>query len=208
MNGLKLGTVVIGSSMLLYPVFVHFGVRVFSPRTSAGVLLVVLCPALIARLWNADRSLLRSLALLPAVVVALLLGAVAMNSLGFVLLLPAAVNLTFLASFAVTLYRGPPMVERFARIIDEDLTAEEQRWCRLWTWLWSGFFAVNASMALVLSQVGALDWWTAYNGVVSYMLVGILFAVEYVTRKYRFGRMRAHFADRLLGRLFSLVKKS
>lgn len=208
MNGFKLGTVVIGSSMLFYPLLVHFGVRAFSPRTAAGLLLVVLCPALVARLWSADKSLLRSLALLPAVVITLLLGAVVMDSLGFVLLLPAAVNLTFLASFAITLYRGPPMVERFARIIDPDLTAEEQRWCRLWTWLWSSFFAVNAGVALILSQVGALDWWTAYNGVVSYMVVGILFTVEYIARKYRFGRMRTHLADRLLGRLFTLVRKS
>ncbi len=149
----------------------------------------------------------RSTALLP-VMIGGVLGASAMaDSKELLLLLPVAINLSFLISFGITLGSDRPMVERFARFVDRNLTLQERKWCRLWTWLWTAFFVTNAAIALVLSQLGALAIWTAYNGAVSYVIIGTMFSLEYTLRKYRFGRLKDHFLDRQLARTFALVRK-
>ena len=51
-----------------------------------------------------------------------------------------------------------------------------------------------------------LEWWTVYNGLVAYVLMGLLFVAEYVPRKLRFGRWGDGPVDRLLLRLWPGAK--
>lgn len=59
------------------------------------------------------------------------------------------------------------------------------------TVVWCAFFLVNGSAATALAVWAPRSWWAAYCGVISYLLVGTLFAVEYLIRKRRFGRNEA-----------------
>jgi uncharacterized membrane protein len=120
---------------------------------------------------------------------------------------PVLINAGLLATFAATLRRPPPMIERFARLQDPDLRPAEVAWCRLWTWLWRGYFTVNACISALHATRGSLWSWTTYNGLVSYLIAGTLFGVEYSIRKYRFGRLGVHWLDRSLGRIFSVFRK-
>ena len=124
-----------------------------------------------------------------------------LGSTRFALLLPVAINATLLVAFASTLFRGPPLIERFARLTVNDLSEAELRWCRGWTIAWSAFFVVNGGVALALALAGSLWAWTAYNGLVSYIAMGMLFGIEYTVRKYRFGRFGDHALDRMLSRI-------
>ncbi len=146
------------------------------------------------------RPGLRSLGWLPILPASMLVLAAWLDSRGFVLVVPAALSGAFLLAFGATLWRGPPMVERFARLQDPDLTPAEVAWCRLWTWIWCVFFCLNAAIGLSLAALGALLAWATYNGLVSYVVMGLLFALEYAIRKARFGRYRSHFLDRQLRR--------
>ncbi len=49
------------------------------------------------------------------------------------------------------------------------------------------------------------EWWALYTGFVSYLLVGLLFAAEYVFRKARFGRFGPGLLDRALQRILGTV---
>jgi uncharacterized membrane protein len=123
-----------------------------------------------------------------------------------VMLVPLAINVGFLVLFGATLFAETPMIERFARLTDSDLSPAERRWCRLWTWIWAVFFAGNALVIGVFTWLGALAWWTTYTGLLCYLIMGNLFGIEYTLRKYRFGRFNAGFVDRTLQQLFHRLK--
>ncbi|HTE06153.1 MAG TPA: hypothetical protein VK824_08155 [Planctomycetota bacterium] len=174
--------------LVAYPVLVHFGVTHGSPRLVALVLLGVLLPVVLLRWRRPDAAAMRGLALIPLVTVAALgLGAV-LDAGGFVLAVPVAVNALLLLAFGATLRRGAvPMIERFARLQEPGLPAPKCRWCRQWTVAWCAFFALNGAIALVLALAAPLAWWTVYNGLLAYVLMGLLFATEWIGRRLRFG---------------------
>src|SRR2546425_10208300 len=131
------------------------------------------------------------LVLLPVVVVLLLAGL--FNQGQFFLLVPVLINAVLLIAFGRTLLWGPPMVETFARLRGRELPDEEVVYCRVVTGLWCLFFAFNGGVTLWLALGATLAWWTLYTGVVSYTLIGTLFAAEMVYRYWRFrsaGRRR------------------
>ena len=186
---------------ITYPMAVYVGLTRWNARWVAVALLVFLLPIIVSRLRGASGRALRSVAALPLLAAALLVMAALLNASGLVLLVPVVINAGLLASFGATLRGEIPMIERFARLQDPDLEPDEVRWCRSWTWIWSGFFALNAVLALVLALWAPLSWWTVYNGLVAYVLLGCLLAGEYVARKLRFARFGSSWPDRLLARL-------
>jgi 3-hydroxymyristoyl/3-hydroxydecanoyl-(acyl carrier protein) dehydratase len=82
------------------------------------------------------------------------------------------------------------MVEVFARLRHEHLDEEQIAYCRKVTVLWSAFFLLNGSISLGLAVRGDLEAWTLYNGLIGYILVGLLFAGELVYRHFRFAARR------------------
>ncbi|MCA2980968.1 MAG: hypothetical protein INH41_03065 [Myxococcaceae bacterium] len=103
---------------------------------------------------------------------------------------PVGVNLTLLASFAITLARPPSMAERFARLQAPDLPPFAVAYTRKVTVVWVGFFALNASLAAATAAFGTDAQWALYNGGVAYLLVGVLASTEYLVRR----RVRARHA--------------
>ncbi len=99
---------------------------------------------------------------------------------------PCIVSAGLLWTFGRTLVRPPPLVERFARLQKPALSAEEIVYCRHVTQVWCLFFIFNGSAALALTLYGSIKWWAFYNGFISYLLVGALFAAEYLYRHWRF----------------------
>ncbi len=180
---------VVSAVLLLgYPFAVYVGLTRWDVRTAALVLLALAIPIAISRLSKERGEDLRTIALVPLITVGLLaLGAI-LNESGFILAIPVLINVALLLTFASTLRWGPPMIERFARLVEPDLSPPKVRWCRLWTWLWCAFFVLNAGTAAVLALFGTLEAWTLYNGFIAYMLIGVMFAIEFVLRHLRFGR--------------------
>lgn len=106
----------------------------------------------------------------------------------FIKLYPVLMNLIFLFSFGSTLFIGPVIVFRFACLADKKLAGSfiagrVEKYCRKVTIVWCVFFILNGAAALytVLSQNDKI--WSIYNGGISYLLMGILFAVEFAIRK-------------------------
>jgi uncharacterized membrane protein len=177
-----MGAVVVG-----YPALVWFGLGHWSPRKLALVLLCVIVPVVVVRLRGRARDAARQLAALPLVTVAALLLSATLNSSGYVLVVPVAINALLLVTFGSTLRAGSqPMIERFARMQVPDLSPGQLAWCRMWTCIWCGFFVLNGGIALTLALAAPLSWWAVYNGLIAYVLMGILFATEWLLRRRRF----------------------
>lgn len=105
------------------------------------------------------------------------------QSLNWMLFYPAIVNLILLLSFSYSLFNPPSIIERFARIQNPDLPKEAIAYTRKITKIWCLFFIINGLIAL-LTTVN-IEYWTLYNGFISYLLIGLLLSAEYVYRKIK-----------------------
>lgn len=196
-------SVVAAVGMVAYPMAIYLGMTRWSLRGVAIVLLALIAPVAIRRAWRGGRPKLGdvgTLALLPVLTATLIAIAAALDRAGAVMLVPIAIHTVLLSVFGPTLWTERPMIERFARLQHADLSPAEVAWCRGWTRVWCGFFALNIALNAALVAADAMWAWTVYNGLVAYVLMGLLFAVELVARKRRFGRLGDGPIDRLLAR--------
>jgi uncharacterized membrane protein len=195
--------IVNGTLVGLYPVAVWVGLTYLSTRAVGLLVVGLLVPMLAVRLWRADRSTFWSILRVPLAILGLILVGVILDDRRYVLAMPVLINTVLLLTFGPTLRPGAvPMIERFARMQDPELGPDKQAHCRQFTWVWCGFFALNGGLAAVLALWAPIAWWATYTGLVAYVLMGILFTVEYVIRKARFREYGRGPHDRLLARLF------
>ena len=96
---------------------------------------------------------------------------------------PVVMNLAACGAFAVTLLHPPSLVERIARLHEPALPPRGVRYTRRVTQVWAGFLAGNAAVAAGLAIWGTLAQWTLWNGLLSYLLMGALFAGEWLVRR-------------------------
>lgn len=167
---------------LLYPLAIWLGHGKVEPRWLAMLLLA----AAVTRL----PSLRLSGAARWSVAGALLLAACALwsNLLLPLKLYPVLVNAVFLAAFGYSLVAPPSVVERLARLREPDFPPAAVRYTRRVTQVWCGFFVINGAIALGLALWASDAAWSLYTGVIAYVLMGLLFAGEYLVR-LRFKRM-------------------
>lgn len=189
-------------ALLTYPAFVYFGMSSDSPRQVSLVLLLVMAPAMVLRLRKSSLQHIRGLAAVPLTIIAILALAALLDASNYILATPVAANLVLLITFGSTLRRGKPdhpvmpMIERFARLQEKELSSDKQAWCRRWTWLWCVFFVANGIAALLLAMWATMQWWALYNGLICYGLIGVMFAVEWLLRRRRFPDLRQPKAAR------------
>jgi uncharacterized membrane protein/peptidoglycan/xylan/chitin deacetylase (PgdA/CDA1 family) len=200
----RVGAIALGvlSAVLVlgYPLLAWLGMAVMGTRSAALVLLAAFALSQLRRVAGRPAAL-RGLASLGVAVLGLLGLAALLDDPRFILAYPSLVNLVLLVQFGWSLRAGPPMVERFARLQVDDLSPAELAYCRTVTRVWCGFFLLNGATSAGLAALGPRSAWALYSGVLSYVLMGLLFAVEYVVRKARFGRFGPGLVDRSLARL-------
>ena len=87
-----------------------------------------------------------------------------------------------LAIFSWSLLSPPSLIERLARIQHPDLPPEGIIYTRRVTQVWCGFFIVNGGIALATALWSSFEVWSLYNGLIAYLLMGILLGGEYIVR--------------------------
>jgi uncharacterized membrane protein len=190
-----------GILVAAYPVAVYVGLTRFSARGVGLLLLVLLLPGMLHKLRNAKGEDLRVVLRLPLTICALLGLAAWLNDARFVFALPILINAALFAQFFGSL-RGTPLVERFARMQSPALSPAQVAYCRSVTKVWCAFFVLNAALSGALAWWAPLAWWTLYNGLIAYVLIGLLGACEYLVRKFRFREYGRGLHDRLIARVF------
>jgi uncharacterized membrane protein len=179
----RAATALIAVASLGYPALVYLGIGVAPGWLFAAVLLAVLTiraglrrrrPDPIAPvLWAACLATLLLAALAPE------LGAKSY---------PVLVNAALALLFGFSLLRPPSVVERIARLADPSIPGEATRYLRNVTAAWVVFFVVNGSVSTWTALQGSWEAWTLYNGLISYLLIGVMFAGELTVRRVVIGR--------------------
>lgn len=166
---------------LAYPIAVYFGLQVLEPRTLGLMLLLII----LLRHWRAMSKFASGVGLAEWVAFAMLCGLAATimlsNDARLLLAYPVAVSLSMLFIFGRSLLYPPTVIERFARLSAPELTPEGVRYTRKVTWVWCGFFVMNAAISGA-TVFAPREYWALYNGLISYILMGLLFGGEWIVR--------------------------
>lgn len=161
---------------LLYPFAVYFGMEHFAPW-QFGLLLGSLW---LGRVLTGKRQPGSVWMAMVAIAFCLLLAL--FDNPQWLRWYPVLISVFMLALFGGSLIYGQPVVERLARVREPDLPDEGIRYTRQVTIAWSVFFLCNGLCAAALTLWAPLSWWTLYTGLISYGLIGLMFAIELLIR--------------------------
>lgn len=191
MEPIRAGTLLRAPLWLVYPLTIFFGLQLLEPRFVA----LLLAGALLLR-WRRDaRRFLAGLSGVHLGVFAALFGLAALtaftNSEALLRLYPAAMNAGFLLTFGLSLRFPPTMIERFARLREPELPAAGVRYAHRVTQIWCGFFVINGALALWTALYASREAWELYNGLIAYLMMGALFALEWLWRRRFLARSAA-----------------
>lgn len=122
----------------------------------------------------------------------------ATNSALFLKLYPLAVCGTFFFVFAMSLASPPNIIFRFATLQDKSILGSPfkgrvEAYCKKVTLVWCGFFILNSLAAAWTAFYGSERAWAVYNGGLSYIIMGLIFAVEFFIRKKVNKKMAGYF---------------
>ncbi|GAL02444.1 hypothetical protein JCM19237_5337 [Photobacterium aphoticum] len=175
-------TVLSAIALLGYPFAVYFGISQWGLGPVAAVLGILFVIRVLAGRQARLREL-KTIAYLSggAGITLAVLGSV-FREHGWLMYYPVIVNALMLMLFGSSLWQSQTMIERFARLQDPDLPASGVRYTRTVTKVWCGFFVVNGAIALATCFM-PLSAWTLYNGLISYLLAGLLFGGEWLIRQ-------------------------
>jgi uncharacterized membrane protein len=162
---------------IAYPFIVYWGLQHYQAAKLLPLLLILLALRCLTGHRSAERRVLIAI-LVGVLVIAFTWG----HQLGLKFY-PAMVNLGFLILFAGSLISPPSFVERLARIREPDLSPEGVAYTLKVTWMWSGFFLINGSIAAFTALWASTELWTLYNGFIAYLLIGILAGGEWIVRR-------------------------
>ena len=201
------GKVLFAAFSVLYPALVFCGLEFWglSPRR----LSLMLIGLAFVHFFNVTRSrskvsegsqdranVVKNFAL---VALMLLCGAIAFfaDNVIFLKFYPVMVSLSLLSFFAISLWKKPSFIFRLACLGDKSIRVSPsyrfvERYCDRVTQVWCVFFIVNASIALGTALVGSDRIWSLYNGLISYIIIGVLFAVEFMVRKMMQKKMQSY----------------
>ena len=129
----------------------------------------------------------------------------------FLKIYSVVISATMLFVFGSTLFMPPNIIFRFATLSDKSIKGSsfEQKvykYCEKVTIVWCCFFILNGSAAVLttfsekifgLSPETARKVWAIYNGGISYVLMGMLFTIEFIIRK---------LVDKKMMKLFPITK--
>lgn len=187
----------------LYPIFIYFAFTYFSSKWVAiGMLLLFLLRGVIfifnqhqlAKTVTATKgrikhnqtvNSLKNLTIYSVIIgVGSALGSLMLNTQTALLFYPVFINALLFILFFLSLFQKMSIIEHFARLKTPDLPAAAIHYTRNVTKIWCVFFILNGLIALYTIYLGDLSIWTLYNGLISYILMAILFVTELAIRHY------------------------
>lgn len=171
-----------GLLLLAWPFLIWFGLA----HSSLHWLLPLMALLLFLRFRQTRRQAgpLRLVTQIVAVTgIALCVVSYLLKAHQLLLFYPVGVNLIMLALFGGSLWSAAPIVERLARLREPDLPEAGVRYTRRVTQVWCCFFIINGSIALFTALYGDMSLWTVWNGMISYLLMGMLMSGEWLVRQ-------------------------
>ena len=161
-----------------YPFLVYWGLNHLSVKVIGWIFLaVIILRALIFK--QTDK---KWLPLLLGILTTTVLLSI-FNDPVYLKLNPVIISTCVFLTFSFTLIKPPSMIETFARLQDKNLPEKAVPYCKKVTIIWCVFLLLNSLAALYTAIDTDMKTWTLYNGFISYILMGLLFAGEFTYRK-------------------------
>lgn len=165
---------------MLYPFLIYFGLAQFSARFF-GLVLAAIVVFRVSQLDRKDQIRF----LLPALIAfAYTLFVALTNSEVALRFYPVMVNLLMLYVFASSHSDELTVIERIASRVNASKDEHATPYLRKLNLIWSIFFALNAIVSGYTAYYRSLEEWALYNGLISYLLVALLFGLELLFRPF------------------------
>jgi uncharacterized membrane protein len=175
----RLIPLLLAAAGLAYPFSVYFGLG----RLPSGVF-VGLALGLVAGRLAVHRGTAVARALGPALglVAAATAAAALLDATAAAKAYPVLMSLGMAAAFGLSLRWPPTLIESFAAVVEPSPGAAARAYMRRVTVAWCLFLLGNAGLSAASWASGDLGLWTLYNGLVAYLLIGLMFGGEYLIR--------------------------
>ncbi len=187
-------------TVVLYPFAIYAGLEYY--RLDPWVIYIFVGALLGLRFLYSTRyidpSRLKRFLLPAACVLGLLVVGGLNNDETLFLLMPAFISIVLGGFFLKSWLSPPSMIESFALTSISDLTEETRVYCRRVTFVWAMFMFLNATVVTYLTFYGSRAGWTLYTGLIAYLLMGFIFAVEFGYRVWKFRQYRGYWFDPVL----------
>ncbi len=173
--------------LVLTPLGIYCSLGLIQPRYFTIGLIALFVLRMITNYSQSKRS--TGLIIWSIIMIVALLGIAIDDSTIALLLYPVVMSAGFLVLFMYSLLFPPSMIEQIARTHDPELPEAGVRYTRKVTIVWSAFFLFNGCIAAWTVLNGNYKLWGLYNGLISYLIMGVLIIAEYYTR----GKVRRSF---------------
>jgi uncharacterized membrane protein len=182
----KTATILITALFILYPTAVLLGLTYLEPKHVGGVLIVFMFLSYFLYRNRQSNILKHQWTLFLLGLGGCGVTTIIINKDVFLKFYPVFINMILFLFFFLSLIFPPSVIERFARLKKQDLSSAAIGYTRKVTVIWCFFFAANGGIALYTALFVSLRLWTVYNGFISYILIGVIFASELLYRQLVF----------------------
>jgi Predicted membrane protein len=101
---------------------------------------------------------------------------------------PAMMSLCFFGIFAHSLWIKKPLIEKFARLYEKNITERRLQYIWKLTVIWTCWLFLNTALAFYTAFAAPMETWVLYNNLIFYVICGVLFASDFAYRKLVFDR--------------------
>ncbi len=179
-NKVRLLPIALAAAGLLYPFAVYALIGWLPP----GLLLAIPLALIAGRLAMArGRPALKPFTPILAAVAAITLCLAFADRMIAVKAYPILMSAGMAGAFGRSLLAPPTLIELFASLRTPAPSREARAYMRKVTWAWFLFLSLNSLISALTLASGEMRLWTLYNGLISYLLMGLLFGVEWLIRR-------------------------
>ncbi len=105
----------------------------------------------------------------------------------FLKVYPVMMNFLVAITFILSLKKQRPIIEQFALKMGYLIDEQGRKYARKSTVVWSIFLSCNFAASFITLFL-PLRIWTLYNGLISYVLIGIAFIIEFFSHRRQVAR--------------------
>lgn len=169
--------------LIVYPFIVYVGIN-YVNLSILGIILVVAFTVRFIFSNQIKIAQFKTLAQLTAGIgLILVLSSILLGQQNLLKFYPVVVNLSLFSVFTYSLRKPKSIITHIAEIQNKGpLPQSALLYTRNVTKVWCVFFVVNACIAFI-SCFQSEQFWTLYNGLVSYIFIGLLFMAEWLIRQ-------------------------
>lgn len=179
----KIFTLIFSVVLLAYPFFVYLGLKDQQFKILiSGLILLFITRCFFSFGQKTLNPIAKTTSIVSIGMILILTMGIFLKNYDLVKLYPLVISLVLAFVFILSLLPNRiPIIEALARLKDGKLPVEAIRYTRIVTIVWVAFFVINFCIS-AFTYFKSIEIWTLYNGLISYLLMGTIFLVEFLFR--------------------------